>query len=623
MHLKQFYSPKTGKKLFNWAIGCCLLILLPFVTFAQQPAANLDQIRNGPPDDPISPANYVNGNVGAQTAHFIEGYSISYRAVLTDLPTDGTVISIIFEYDTKHQTKHALDFLTHYDNIEPHLEVFGHGEESINPRQDYEATVPAGFVTTPIPVPPMVNTPVPGEPAATFNALPAGLKLMTLYGGNFSGANPITYVLAQDLQLADASVQFQVDFVATNSTAILAWGGHIATQDTWGTGNSAVDISGSPYHMRLIDWNLNNLGNQDRSCNAAAVYFQPPCDFTGPSDLCASEVGTYTVLSTDPDYTYEWSIAQNGTNAFFVGGVNNTASVDINAGTQAGSFTVTVIVSNVDNGFEISNACEMVVDVNPAPPCTITGDDEVCPNVTTTYSGPAGDYTYVWSVTGNASIDGSNTGQTVDIVSGTTCPGAYTVSLEVNSADGCSSTCELDVTVGDDVPPTIVGVGSNQTIYCPAVPVFSNPTATDPCDGNPVLTFVDVTTPGACPQEYSVTRTWTATDACGGTSTASQTITVEDNTPPSITGVGGPQTITCPSTPVFSNPSASDACDATPTLTFADVTTPGSCPQEYSVTRTWTATDDCGNSSAASQTITVEDNTPPSITGVGGAQTIT
>lgn len=109
------------------------------------------------------------------------------------------------------------------------------------------------------------------------------------------------------------------------------------------------------------------------------------------------------------------------------------------------------------------------------------------------------------------------------------------------------------------------------------------------------------------------TRTWTATDDCGNTSHKSQTITVEDNTDPLISGVGGPQTIECPATPQFSNPTASDACDQSPDLSYEDVRTDGACANEYSVTRTWTATDACGNTSTASQTITVEDNTKPLI----------
>src|SRR3970040_153679 len=174
----------------------------------------------------------------------------------------------------------------------------------------------------------------------------------------------------------------------------------------------------------------------------------------------------------------------------------------------------------------------------------------------------------------------------------------------------------------DKKAPAHAGVGAGGTIECQLTPVFSSPSASDACDPAPALALADVTTPGTCPEEYSVTRTWTATDACGNSSMASETINVVDTTAPVIAGVGAGGTIECPAVPVVSSPSASDACDPAPSLTFADVTTPGTCPEEYSVTRTWTATDACGNSSMASETINVVDTTAPVIAGVGSGGTI-
>jgi hypothetical protein len=58
------------------------------------------------------------------------------------------------------------------------------------------------------------------------------------------------------------------------------------------------------------------------------------------------------------------------------------------------------------------------------------------------------------------------------------------------------------------------------TIECDVTPTWDTPTATDNCDPAPVLTFNDVTTAGSCPGSYTIVRTWTATDACGNTSTA-------------------------------------------------------------------------------------------------------
>src|SRR5204863_2414176 len=112
--------------------------------------------------------------------------------------------------------------------------------------------------------------------------------------------------------------------------------------------------------------------------------------------------------------------------------------------------------------------------------------------------------------------------------------------------------------------------------------VFCSPALSDACDASPALTFADVTTPGSCPQSYSVTRTWTATDHCGNASTASQTITVQDKTAPAITGVGGPQTIECPATPAFRAAERRERCEPKPTLTLDDVKTPGTCPPSAS-----------------------------------------
>ena len=72
---------------------------------------------------------------------------------------------------------------------------------------------------------------------------------------------------------ADATGQRSVivTFTAANSTVLLAWGGHIATQVDWGAGNSAGAISGSPYHMRLLELDDVGLGNQDRSLKASVV----------------------------------------------------------------------------------------------------------------------------------------------------------------------------------------------------------------------------------------------------------------------------------------------------------------------------------------------------------------
>ena len=58
-----------------------------------------------------------------------------------------------------------------------------------------------------------------------------------------------------------------------------------------------------------------------------------------------------------------------------------------------------------------------------------------------------------------------------------------------------------------------------------------------------VVTVDDVTTPGACAGDYVITRTFTATDACGNETNATQTITIVDTTAPTFTSI--PEDFTC------------------------------------------------------------------------------
>ena len=106
----------------------CLFILFAFMISLQVngQSANLDQIRNGPANDPsknfwdnFDNPMHVNGNAGASNAHYVEGHSISYRSLLT-LLTVGTQYDYVIEYDTKHSDKMALDYLTHFQRLLPH-----------------------------------------------------------------------------------------------------------------------------------------------------------------------------------------------------------------------------------------------------------------------------------------------------------------------------------------------------------------------------------------------------------------------------------------------------------------------------------------------------------------------
>src|SRR5205814_9293253 len=116
--------------------------------------------------------------------------------------------------------------------------------------------------------------------------------------------------------------------------------------------------------------------------------------------------------------------------------------------------------------------------------------------------------------------------------------------------------------------------------------------------------------------------TYKATDTNRNSSTGTQTLTVNDNTAPVITRTPTAITYTCASAvPVASASSVSetDNISGTVSVTVGDVITNLTCTHHYTITRTWTATDICSNSSSTSQIITVNDNIAPVITGTPAA----
>ncbi len=190
---------------------------------------------------------------------------------------------------------------------------------------------------------------------------------------------------------------------------------------------------------------------------------------------------------------------------------------------------------------------------------------------------------------------------------------AATRTWRATDACGNSSTCTQMVTVVDTTAPTIT-CAPNKMVECTAAWTFDAPTASDTCGGVSV-SIVGTTTNinGFCGNTFSATRTWRATDACGNTAACSQTVTVVDTTPPVITCVGN-KNVECTSAWTFDSPSASDTC-GTVSVSIMGTTTNiiGFCGNTFSATRTWRATDACGNIATCSQTVTVVDTTPPAI----------
>lgn len=123
-----------------------------------------------------------------------------------------------------------------------------------------------------------------------------------------------------------------------------------------------------------------------------------------------------------------------------------------------------------------------------------------------------------------------------------------------------------------------------------------------------VVVRVSETTNGTCPSVLS--RVWAVEDWCGNTAAATQQIARADTVPPVLVGVPGPQQLACGvSLPPIPTVTATDC--STAQVSFAEFSTTG-CPGV--VTRIWTAVDACGNTSVATQLITITTPPPPTLT---------
>ena len=123
------------------------------------------------------------------------------------------------------------------------------------------------------------------------------------------------------------------------------------------------------------------------------------------------------------------------------------------------------------------------------------------------------------------------------------------------------------------------------------------------------ISVEEATILGSCAGEYSVTRTFTATDDCGNSTSVVQTITVVDTTAPELI-VPADYTANCDEDLQLENASATDNCGDVE-ITVAEWTIYGDATGNYEVLREFTATDDCGNYTTGIQIITVVDNNAP------------
>ena len=195
--------------------------------------------------------------------------------------------------------------------------------------------------------------------------------------------------------------------------------------------------------------------------------------------------------------------------------------------------------------------------------------------------------------------------------------GTAQVTFTLSDACGNSISETATFTIVDTQDPVFTYIPENITVECTEVPEPGTPVAMDNCSDVTVVYNGEEIETGDCAGNYTITRTWTATDECGNSSQGSQIITVEDNTAPEFTIIPEDMTVECDGegnitdlNAWLNSAEATDNCgEVTITTNFNGLS--NGCGNTGTATVTFTATDECGNTATASATFTIIDTSNP------------
>jgi hypothetical protein len=326
----------------------------------------------------------------------------------------------------------------------------------------------------------VLSNPIPHDPSNTESSdterAPQNFKIYN--GESISVGTPaLTNGTYNSDSLTNIEISFNVDTSKckdsvtkagkTTCPVLITWGAHISTQEDWGAGNSAVNISGSPYHVKVIELDGGSTGNRDNQMAASAVVLPNTVtihkvmvggtgtfNFTGtPSGTVSENNGTFSgnpapgSYSVTEDATPGWSLTNISCS------VTGGATQSVNLSTRTASYTLpTLGGGTVDCTF-----------TNTLQQATLI----VKKHVVNDNGGLAASGNWTMNVTGN-NISQNNFAGSEDGVSITLNAGSFSVSesggpagYTQTSAIGCSGTISAGTTqtctlTNDDQPGTLI-----------------------------------------------------------------------------------------------------------------------------------------------------------------------
>jgi hypothetical protein len=349
-----------------------------------------------------------------------------------------------------------------------------------------------------------------------------------------------------------------------------------------------------------------------------SISLSPATALNGTGDFhivtATAEDGDPLLPAAGVTVTFEVSA---GPNAGTSGNCNNggcttdaNGSVTFSYLGDGGIGTDSIVATFIDaNGAtQTSNTAEAEWEVRNLPPTADAGTSHTVEqagptgsNVMLDGSGstdPDGDtLTYSWS-TGDTGVN------PIVLLSA----GTHTISLVVNDGTVDSAPDTVQIIVQDTIAPVITVSDRTEEATGPtqSVDVSADAGATDVVG----VTSLTNNSPGTFSANTTTVVTWTACDAAGNCSTATQSVEIQDTIAPVITTTVITLEATGANTPVDVTGTAS-ATDIVGVTSFTNNSPGGFAVGTHTVT--WTACDAAGNCSTQTQTVSIVDTTPPEI----------
>ncbi len=192
-----------------------------------------------------------------------------------------------------------------------------------------------------------------------------------------------------------------------------------------------------------------------------------------------------------------------------------------------------------------------------------------------------------------------------------------TVTFEASDDCGNTASCTGVIKLLDtqspgfdqELPPSPI------TVDCNDIPDAVVLTATDACQGALLVDLAELVTEGDCAGEYTISRTWTATDNCQNSVAHTQLVTVVNAGDP-VFDQETPQdaTVSCDDIPAPAILTATGICSQA-LVSFNEDESDEICAGSYTITRTWVAEDECGDRKQHQQVLTVQDTEAPQFDG--------